>query len=60
VGNLADIALYDRAAGRELPIHWHEGRAYVVGQPGNEYQIVFRNRAHEDLLAWCRWTASTC
>lgn len=50
VGNLADISLYDRGAGRELPIHWHEGRAYVVGQPGNEYQIVFRNRAHEDLL----------
>jgi len=50
VGNLADVALYDRAAGRELPIHWHEGRAYVVGQPGNEYQIVFRNHAHEDLL----------
>jgi hypothetical protein len=50
VGRLADIALYDRAAGRELPVHWHEGRAYVVGQPGSEYQIVFRNRAHEDLL----------
>jgi hypothetical protein len=50
VGQLADISLYDRAAGRELPIHWHEGRAYVVGQPGNEYQIVFRNRVHEDLL----------
>lgn len=50
VGQLADIRLYDRAAGRELPIHWHEGRAYVVGQPGNEYEIVFRNRAHEDLL----------
>jgi hypothetical protein len=50
VGRLADISLYDRAAGRELPVYWHDGRAYVVGQPGNEYQIVFRNRAHEDLL----------
>jgi hypothetical protein len=50
VGQLADISLYDRVAGRELPVHWHEGRAYVVGQPGNEYQVVFRNRAHEDLL----------
>jgi hypothetical protein len=50
VGRFADISLYDRIAGRELPVHWHEGQAYVVGQPGNEYQIVFRNRAHEDLL----------
>lgn len=50
VGQLADISLYDRVAGRELPVYWHEGRAYVVGQPGNEYQIALRNRAHEDLL----------
>jgi hypothetical protein len=50
VGRFADISLYDRIAGRELPVHWHAGQAYVVGQPGNEYQIVFRNRAHEDLL----------
>jgi hypothetical protein len=50
MGQLADISLYDRGAGRELPVYWHEGRAYVAGQPGNEYQIVFRNRADEDLL----------
>ena len=51
VGNHMDITLYDRAAGRELPVHWHEGRAYVVGKPGNEYQIGLRNRRGEDLLA---------
>jgi hypothetical protein len=50
LGRFADISLYDRVAGRELAVHWYEGQAYVVGQPGNEYQIVFRNRAHEDLL----------
>jgi len=51
VGNMADLTVYDRAAGRELPVHWHEGRAYVVGKPGNEYQIALRSRRGEDLLA---------
>lgn len=51
VGRLADVAVLDRSTGRELPVHWHEGRAYVVGKPGNEYQVVVRNRRGEDLLA---------
>ena len=51
VGHHADIVVYDRAVGRELPVYWHEGRAYVVGRPGNEYQIGLRNRRGEDLLA---------
>jgi hypothetical protein len=51
VGSLADITIFDRSTGRELPVNWHEGRAYVVGKPGNEYQIVARNRRGEDLLA---------
>jgi hypothetical protein len=51
VGRLADITVHDRATGRDLPVHWHQGRAYVVGRPGNEYEVVVRNRAGEDLLA---------
>jgi hypothetical protein len=51
VGSLANITVYDRATSRELPVYWHEGRAYVVGKPGNEYQVMVRNRAGEDLLA---------
>jgi|CXWL01.1.fsa_nt_gi hypothetical protein len=51
VGNLADVRVLDRAAGRELPVYWHEGRAYVVGKPGNEYSVTVRNHAGEDLLA---------
>ena len=39
-GQLADISLYDRSEGRNLPLYWHDGRAYVVGKPGNEYQIM--------------------
>ena len=51
VGDLADVAILDRATGQYLPVHWPEGRAYVVGRPGNEYQILVRNRRGEDLLA---------
>src|SRR5258706_5432816 len=51
VGQLADITLHDRSTGRDLPVYWHEGRAYVVGRPGNEYQVDIRNRRGEDVLA---------
>ncbi|QJR14096.1 hypothetical protein [Usitatibacter palustris] len=51
VGHLADVRAFDRAQGIELPVYWHEGRAYVVGRPGNEYQVSVRNQAGEDLLA---------
>ena len=51
VGHLADVAIFDRASGRPLPVYWYEGRAYVVGRPGNEYQVIVRNRRGEDLLA---------
>ena len=51
IGNIADVSIFDRATGRELPVYWHEGRAYVVGKPGNEYQVVVKNRRGEDVLA---------
>ena len=51
VGDLADVSILEKATGRHLPVHWHEGRAYVVGKPGSEYQILVRNRRGEDLLA---------
>jgi hypothetical protein len=50
-GGLADLSVYDRTDGRRLAVHWHEGRAYVVGKPGNEYQVTVRNRLSEDVLA---------
>lgn len=50
-GGLADLSVYDRTEGRRLAVHWHEGRAYVVGKPGNEYQVSVRNRLREDVLA---------
>ena len=51
VGNLADVTVYDRGEGRTLPVYQHEGRHYVVGRPGNEYQIRVRNRSGADVLA---------
>src|SRR3954447_5080921 len=50
-GGLVDLAVYDRTEGRRLPVYWHEGRAYIVGRPGNEYQVSIRNRLHEDVLS---------
>lgn len=50
-GRLADLSVYDRTEGKRLAVHWHEGRAYVAGKPGNEYHVSVRNRQGEDLLA---------
>lgn len=50
-GRLADLSVHDRTEGRRLVVHWHEGRAYVVGKPGNEYQVTIRNRSREEVLA---------
>ena len=51
VGSLADLAVYDRTEGKRLQVYRHQGRAYVVGKPGNEYQVSLRNRAGDDVLA---------
>ena len=48
---LADVSVYDRSEGRWLQVYRHEGRTYVVGKPGHEYQIRVTNRLREDLLA---------
>jgi hypothetical protein len=51
VGAIVDLTVYDRTEGRRLQVYWHQGRAYVVGKPGNEYQVSLRNRAGDDVLA---------
>jgi hypothetical protein len=51
VGGLVEVNVYDRAESRILPVYHHEGRYYVVGKPGNEYQISVRNNAGRDILA---------
>ena len=51
VGAIAELTVYDRTEGRRLQVYWHQGRAYVVGKPGNEYQVSLRNRVRDDVLA---------
>ena len=43
VSSIADVTVYDRAENRTLPVHYHEGRYYVIGKPGNE-QLIERYR----------------
>ena len=50
-GRIADLSVYDRTEGRRLQVYWHESRAYVVGKPGNEYQISLRSRQPDEVLA---------
>lgn len=51
VGRLVEVTVYDRTEHRTLPVHRYEGRHYVVGKPGNEYQIRVRNRTGGDILS---------
>ncbi len=40
-----DVEIYDRSAGRLLPVYWHAGERYVAGEPGHEYEVRMRNRS---------------
>lgn len=51
VGGIADITVYDRAENRTLPIHTYNGHHYVVGKPGNEYQVRVANRGRGEILS---------
>jgi hypothetical protein len=51
VGGIADVTIYDRADQRVLPLYYHDGRYYVVGKPGNEYQVNIRNQQPGEILA---------
>ena len=50
VGSIADVTIYDRAENRTLPVYYHEGRSYVVGKPGNEYQFNVCNNQPDGIL----------
>lgn len=50
VGSVADVTVYDRAENRTLPVFFHEGRYYVAGKPGNEYQVNIRNNQSGEIL----------
>src|ERR1041385_9028739 len=50
VGAIADVVVVDRSEGRPLHVYYHQGKAWVVGKPGNEYSVRIRNRLGEDVL----------
>ena len=50
-GGMVDLSVYDRTEGRRLPVYWHEGRAWIAGRPGNEYQVTLRSRQSQEALA---------
>jgi len=51
VGSMVDVSIYDRTNGRVLPVFSGDGRYYVAGRPGNEYEIRIRNSTGTDFLA---------
>jgi len=48
---LIDVSVRDLTEARTLPVYQHEGRRYVAGRPGNEYQLTLRNPTDADVLA---------
>jgi len=50
-GTLGQVEVYDRTSGRALDVYWHDGRRYVAGEPGHEYEVVVRNRSGGRVLA---------
>ncbi len=47
----ASVEIYDRTAGRVLPVYWQAGERYVAGEPGHEYEIRLRNCERRRVLA---------
>jgi hypothetical protein len=48
---LAEVQVHDRTTRQVLTTYWHDGRPYVVGRPGDEYEVVVRNMSRGELLA---------
>ena len=51
VGSLADLSVYDRPSGRTLSVYGSEGKWYVAGRTGSEYELRVRNNSDGDVLA---------
>jgi len=51
VHQLARVEIFDRTAGHTLPVHVHNDRLYVVGEPGHQYEVRLDNRTGQRLLA---------
>lgn len=51
VGTLADVSVYDRGSREPLPVFQSDGRWYVAGRMGSEYEMRIRNNTGGDVLA---------
>jgi hypothetical protein len=49
--SFANVEVYDRTAGRTLPIYEYEGRLYVAGEPRHQYELRIRNPSGGRVLA---------
>jgi hypothetical protein len=47
----ARVEVFDRATGEVLQTYRHQGRLYVAGEPGHEYEIRVHSRAPQRTLA---------
>ena len=50
-GQPVAIEIFDRSSSRTLPVYWHDGKRYVAGEPGHEYEIQIRNQGDRRVLA---------
>ncbi|MBL8309519.1 MAG: hypothetical protein JNL19_03755 [Burkholderiales bacterium] len=51
VGQLADVAVIDRATGQTLPVHYYRGEYWVAGTPGAKYAVSVANASGGRVLA---------
>ena len=50
-GRMADVQVLDRTTGETLQVYQHDGRRYIVGEPGHEYQLSLTSREGGRLMA---------
>ena len=50
-GRMAEVDVVDARSGKSLPLYRHDGRWYVAGEPGREYEVRVRSRQPQRLLA---------
>jgi len=50
-GRLVELSVVDRDTGATLPVHWHQGQAWVAGTPGHRYAVRLVNRSGGRVLA---------
>ncbi len=48
---LAAVEIHDRTRDERLEVHWRDGRRYVIGEPGHEYEVRIRNHSGGRVLA---------